>query len=715
MSSVLTGPLSATGLLARRLADWAAVERGRFALWLPVLMAAGVVGYFGQRSEPAPWLGAAVLLGCAAGGWLLGPGPRRVPCWVVGALALGFAAAQTATWRAPPLIVPPSRAAEVTGLVRAVEVLAPARGVTGLRVTLEQASLDGGPPLPRAVRIRLRPADLPAVAAGDRLRVRALLMPPAPPAYPGAWDLQRDSFFNGFGAYGFALRPAERLDAAPPGPRHWLQQFRETIAGRVAAVLPGAAGAIAVTLLTGGTASVPPADRAAFRDSGLAHLLAIAGLHIGIVMGLVFAAARLLLVLPPGAAVRWPTKQIAALIALAAGGGYMLLTGAHVPIMRSFAMACLVTLGVMVGRQALSLRGLGLAMAAVILLAPNEVLGVSFQMSFSAVLALIAGYAALQPWLARLHGDGGWRRRLGRHVVALALTSALAGTASAPFAAYHFGHVQLYYVVANVVAVPLTALWVMPAGLMALLLLPLHLEALALVPMGWGIGLILGIARFVAAWPGSVVAVPRLADWGLVLVALGIAWLGLWRSRLRLAGIVAIGLGLLSPLVSRAPDLLVSSEARLIALRTPGGVFEQAGSGAQRFTRDAWLALWATDRADPLPETGGGEGLACDPDGCTLTARGQTARLLRRPAESCAFGLLVSAEPIRGGCPGVPRIDRFSVWREGAHAVWLDRGGVRVLSDRADRGDRPWVTPMPTRGKVQPNTVPALAEDLPPD
>jgi len=114
-------------------------------------------------------------------------------------------------------------------------------------------------------------------------------------------------------------------------------------------------------------------------------------------------------------------------------------------------MARLVTLGVVVGRRALSLRGLALAMAAIILMAPNEVLGVSFQMSFSAVLALIAGYEALRPWLSRLHGDGAWPRRLLGHVVALALTSALAGTASAPYGAYHFGHVQLYYVFANMV------------------------------------------------------------------------------------------------------------------------------------------------------------------------------------------------------------------------------------------------------------------------
>jgi competence protein ComEC len=218
----------------------------------------------------------------------------------------------------------------------------------------------------------------------------------------------------------------------------------------------------------------------------------------------------------------------------------MLLTGAHVPIVRSFSMACLVTLGVLAGRRAVSLRGLALAMVTLILLAPHEVLGVSFQMSFAAVLALIAGYAALRPALARLRGAGGRCRWLLGHVVALSLTSALAGTASAPYGAYHFGHIQVYYVLANVVAVPLVALCVMPAGLAALALMPLHLEALALIPMGWGIAAVLAIGRAVSALPDAVLAVPHMPVWGLAVLSIGIAWLGLWRTRVRLLGGTAI-------------------------------------------------------------------------------------------------------------------------------------------------------------------------------
>ena len=382
------------------------------------------------------------------------------------------------------------------------------------------------------------------------------------------------------------------------------------------AAIPGAAGAVSVTLLTGSSMAIPPADHAAFRDSGLAHLLAVAGLHIGIVMGFALVLARIGLALSEHASLFWPTKKLAALCALAVGCGYMVLTGMHLPIMRSFAMACLFTLAVLADRLAVSVRGLAVAATVLMLLVPWEVPDVSFQMSFSAVLALIAGYEALRPWLRRLHGET-WRRRFTSHLVALALTSALAGSASAPYGAYHFGHVQLYFVLANMVAVPLTALWVMPAGLIGLALMPLHLEALALVPMGWGAEAILWVARATSALPAATFAVPHMPIWGLSVFSVGLAWLGLWRTRLRLAGVAIMAAGLVSPLLDHPPDLLVSNDGRLIALRTPQGAFLQQAKGASKFTRDAWAQYWAVGSFQPMADDAAGS-VRCATGACLL-------------------------------------------------------------------------------------------------
>jgi competence protein ComEC len=691
--------------------SWEA-ERGRFALWLPVFMGTGVLVYYALRFEPPVWLGP-VFLVLSAGLAVIGrPWPSsRLLLFPLIAAALGFSSAQVATARAPPLLANlPTRATQVTGVTRAVEALP-----GGRRVTLEAGRLDdASETLPRQVRIRLRPTDHGVIETGDALRIRALIRMPAPPSYPGAWDLQRDAWYTGLGASGYALGAAEvTARADPTGVARWVQRLRETIAGRVLAVVPGAAGTISVTLLTGASMGIPEADHAAFRDSGLAHLLAVAGLHIGIVMGFAFGLARLGFALSERASLLWPTRKLSGLVALAAGGAYMVLTGMHVPIVRSFTMACLVTVALLSGRRAVSLRGLGLAGVVLMLVEPQQVPEVSFQMSFSAVLALIAGYEALRPLLQRLHGAS-LGRRLAAHVTALALTSALAGTASMPYGAYHFGHIQIYYVIANMVAVPLTAFWVMPAGLIALPLMPLGLEWLALMPMGWGAEAILWVAHTAADWPAATISVPHMPTWGLIVLSIGIAWLGIWRTPIRLAGLAAIGLGLVSPIWAHPPDLLISDDGRLIAVRTTAGAFFQQTQGGSAFVRDAWLQYWDTRSAGKLPLEGNlADGaVSCTKEVCLLRPRpdARAAMLVRgaaHPAGCADAAVIVSAEPARGLCPRPwpALVDRFTVWRYGATAVWLEPSGAVLLTDRTARGARPWVPPLPT---PRPKPAPAL-------
>ncbi len=689
------------GMAARLLAGAEArllEERGRLPLWLPVALGAGVLLYFALPSEPA-------LAWC----WLALPGPalawwlgRRHPHlgWAAGmlaALALGLALGIWHAARHPPALEPPRTATQLSGQVAMVEAL-PA----GVRVTLVAPRFGEGAPQARHVRVRLKRDDPARPQVGDQVLVRALVRAPAAPAFPGAWDFQRAAWFSGLGGSGFALGLADVApgEAGPPP----LAGLRAAIEARVVAAMPAAAGAVSVALLTGGQSAIPAADLAAMRDSGLAHLLSVSGLHIAIVMGLSFAVARLGLALVPWVALRLPGKLLAGVAALAVGGGYMLLTGSAVPMQRSFGMAALATLALLTGRRAITLRGWALAAAAVMVLQPEAVAGPSFQMSFAAVLALISGWEWLRPRLNAMAPGDGWRRRVVLAVFGLVATSLLAGAATTPFGLYHFGRLQLYGVAANAVAVPLTSALVMPAGMAAVALMPFGLEGLALAPMQWGVEATLWVARCVAAWPGaSLVAMP-LPGWGLGLVTLGMLWLCLWRGGWRGWGLPLIGLGMLSGSLARPPDLLVSDDARMIAVRTEAGVFLQRQSGGNALVREMWLRAWGAEDAAALPREVAAGGVACTPGGCVLHAVPEVVLLRGDPArEACArAALVVSAEPVRGRCRAQV-LDRFSVWREGAHAVWFGATGVTVLSDRAWRGNRPWVPPPPrARGPAEP-------------
>ena len=240
--------------------------------------------------------------------------------------------------------------------------------------------------------------------------------------------------------------------------------------------------------------------------------------------------------------------------------------------------------------------------------------------------------------------------------------------------------------------------------MIGLVLMPLGLEKLALVPMGWGTEGILWIARITASLPAATLKVPHAPAWGLAVLTLGMIWLGLWRTRVRLAGVALIVLGLISPLLIRPPDILVSDDAKLIGFRTPGGVFLQSLPGASKFTREAWEQYWAAGQFLWLPRDGlAADGMVdCTPRDCLLaTEPSQPGALLVRlgdsPARCDDVALVVSAEPAKAACrrerPDL--VDRFTVWREGSQAIWLRPGGPLIVSDREERGNRPWVPPLP--------------------
>lgn len=665
-----------------------AAERGRFILFMPVAMGTGILIYFDLLREPPLALVYGLVL--AAGAVLAAcrryPVPRGAALLVFVAV-LGFARATQHTAACAPLVPVPYHAVIITGRIGGIDLLP-----RGRRILIERPALDDAAPVRRNVRVRLHRGDDAALATGDTVRVRALLFAPDRPAYPGGWNFARDAYFANLAASGFALGKVQVTERTAPGWSVRLRALRDVIAARILAVLPVSTGSIAVTLMTGFEQSIPPAERQDFITAGLAHLLAVAGLHVGIVMGVAFFIARFLIGFSEFVLLRVPAKLVASVASFLVGLGYAALTGFHVPIVRSLAMAALVLAGLMAGRRALSVRGLGLAAVALMLIEPDAVPGPSFQMSFSAVLALIAGYEAVgRRLLSHTEGLG---QRFIRHVGALGFTSLLAGGASMPFAAYHFQQIEPYYVLANLVAVPLTAMFIMPLGLASVALMPLHLERLALIPMGWGIDAVLWTARLIGGLPHALIQIQPISGVAVALIGLGLAVLGILRTRLRFAGLIPMLAGLMLTLAARPPALVVSPDARLIAVRDGAVVRILKMPRASKFTLEQWRALWP-DRAQPvaLART------ACPGGRCGFD-QGRILFLADKNAAVQGCGeasVIVSPQPLRGACgaPGVMVIDRFTVWRFGAVSVRFADGEPRLLSDKMMQGVRPWVPAWP--------------------
>jgi len=687
--------------IGRWLAETLVAERERWVLWLPVAVGTGVGVYFALPSEPSGWLGAAVLLPLVAALVLSRRQRPPVPAIFAGliALCLGFTVAQVRTLTvAAPVLAERIGPLAVSGRVVAVEP----RG-HGQRLVLDEVRIPALDPqdTPRNVRVSVSARDV-RVQPGERIGLRAVLSPPPPPVAPGAFDFQRQSYFRGLGAVGFAYGGPELLE---PMGNDWslplaVADLRLAIGERVAARLPGPEGAVARALMTGERGAIPEPVLEAMRDSGMAHLLAISGLHIGLVAGILFFGARALMALIPPLALRYPIKKIAAALGILGALAYAAIAGAPVPTQRAFLMIGLVLFAVLIDRRGLGIRTVAWAALAILVWRPESLLGASFQLSFAAVTALVAIYEEIGGFRAgRLPRPRGPLRRLAAYPGGVALSTLIAGSVTAPFAIFHFNRLAVFGLAANLGAVPVTALWIMPWAVLAFLLMPFGLEGLALAPMGWGIGLVVEIAETVAGWPGAVTLLPAMPVWGLVFVTLGGLWLLLWRRRWRWAGGPLIAAGMASLALVTPPDILVDDKGELLAVRMADGDLAVSTLRTGRFDREVWLRR---DGQDGHPAKWPAEGvsadgrMACDGMGCIYRAAGHTVALVRETgalAEDCrAADVIVAAVPVRRTCPSAKVVvDRFDVWRNGAHALWLDGPEVRVESVNRSRGARPWV------------------------
>ncbi|MBT5752329.1 MAG: ComEC family competence protein [Rhodospirillaceae bacterium] len=688
-------------------------ERPQWALWSPVAMGGGIALYFALSSEPTlvvplilMTLGLAGLLMSA-----LGRAPR-VASLIFFLFILGFCAAFL-------------RSAEVAAPVlekRLGPIMLEGRVVSaeprekGLRLLLDELKFPAYVKgiMPERVRIGGR-SKAPVFSPGDQVRLRAVLLPPSGPVMPGSFDFQRWAWFKQIGAFGYSLGAPHLLAPSPTGtPTELaLSGLRMRLAQRIRDAIGGESGAMGAALLTGLRGGISEPVLVAMRQSGLAHLLAISGLHMGLVAGLLFFASRAGFAAVPKLALHYPIKKWAAILAGLGALAYLFISGATIPTQRAFLMTALVLLAVLIDRTAISMRLVALAAVIVLLFAPDSLLGASFQMSFAAVIALVAVYEAGRGKFSALREAGGGDhhpslaglRMAGFYLGGVMITTLVASLATSPFALYHFNRIAIFGLAANMIAVPFTALWIMPWGILGFLLMPFGLEFLALKPMGWGIDLVIATAKEVSSWPGASLNVAAMADWGFALIVIGGLWLCLWRHRWRLFGLPLVILGLLSPLITMPPDVLVSGDGRLMGVRGVDDDWLLNSLKRERRTAGDWLELTGATHALAWPKSGiSADGrLSCDSLGCLYRAENQIVALVKGEGalmEDCHFAdVLIAPVPVRIDC-STPRvvIDRFDLWRNGAYAIWLnDQGpsGLRVENARDLRGARPWV---PQRG-----------------
>jgi competence protein ComEC len=674
----------------------------RWRLWAPVAFGGGCAIYFTLKAEPPLWpFVVAAVLACAV--WLGARwvGARRMatlPLTLLACLALGLVAAKVRTERVDGPIAPAlSEPTVVEGWV--VDVDSP--GQNGARLVLATVNVRGLEPEVTPIRLRATVKGEPP-PPGSPVRLFAILNPPPAPASPGAYDFGRNAYFEGLGGVAFALsetRPA-RLDPAPWRLRLTMaiNGARYALAQRIVARLGTRTGGIAAAMVTGHETWIEREDLDAMRDSGLAHILSISGLHMAVVGGFVFFAIRLGVAAIPWLALRVSGKKIAAWAGLIAVGTYLVVSGSPPPAERAAITASIAFVAILLDRQAITMHALAVAALVVLAFQPEAIVTPGFQMSFAATAALVALVEAWPPRTREISAP--WPilavQRLGGWLVAACSASLVAGLATGPFAMQHFNRTAVFGLFANLATSPVADFVMMPALALGALMEPIGLGAPFLWLAGKGIDLMLWIGHWTADLPGAVRTVASAPDFVLPIAFLGVLFICLWKGRMRWLGLPLAAAVLIWPRAP-TPDLWIGDGGTNAAFHQDGEAVV-VRPGVREFAADLWSrrrGLTLTDRPD--------EGWVCGRFACApLSADAGPVALWwgrKAPGDAalaalCASAPVVSSRAVLNSlpaaCDGTLVLDGADYRTGGAVELWRSGDGWRATWTAKVRGDRPW-------------------------
>ncbi|AIK96682.1 ComEC/Rec2 family competence protein [Candidatus Odyssella acanthamoebae] len=527
-------------------------EFSRLFLWFPAGMGLGVVSYLCLPTEPALWISFSCF--ALSGILLFLSRQTRFLKFLLAAcfsVSLGFTAIHYKTWRLVSIdrVLPlqQKEKGQFIGHVQDIEFM---KNRQRFIIKLK----DGR-------RVRLSAKETQEISIGDQIRFWSTLLPFSNPVLEDGYDYGRAAFYKKLSATGRMTQVVALQES--PATQSTVQALRAKVTQALFAAMPGESGAIAAALVTGERGRISEATRQAYADAGIAHVLAISGLHLSMIAGLIFMIVRRGLCLSMTLAERYNLKKIASFLTIPFLIAYLMISGMGVPAIRSFIMVGIVLVGTIVDRQALSMRTLALAAIAILLIQPENLMSASFALSFAAVMALIAayenGWAPLQSW----SNEGGSWRRIIVYCVGIVASTIIATVATLPITLYIFNRISLQAIIGNLVAIPLMGFLIMPLLLMGVLLLPLGQFEKVFNILDQAIALMTNVAHWTATLPGAAIQVGKPSEAFIWLMAIGGLWLCLWRTKIRFLGVFPCFIALSLLWLKPDPFIWMSPEAQI--------------------------------------------------------------------------------------------------------------------------------------------------------
>lgn len=686
-------------------------QSGRLMLWVPVALGGGCAVYLSLPFEPLWVMIGLLTISSGVVLWFSRRGDQQGLLvnlsWLLLVFVLGMALCKARTER---VTAPVLSGEETQFFIDAVVLDITGQDSASPRLIVAPLRMSGlsAQNTPIRLRLGLRNAE-PELMPGQRISAFAIVHPPAGPSMPGGYDFARSAWFDAYGGVGFIPGRMAISDAPEVSSRLGRQMmvngFRWQLTQAIVEKLEGQwgqdkrIGGFAAALVTGHQAFLEPDLVSDMRDSGLAHILSISGLHMAIVGGFSFFLSRAIMALIPALTLNYPVKKLAACFGIVTVCLYLTISGAPAPAIRAAIVAIVAFGAILIDRRALSLRALALAAIIVLMITPEAVFEVGFQMSFCATAALLALAETIRPlpkelsvpvWVRLWQGGGRWVRLT---VVA----STVAGLATAPFGIFYFNRAQLYSLPANMLEAPVTALIVMPALAIGTVLSGTPLGQPFLYISGAGLYVVDRISTWIAGLPGAVANVASPPDIAVLLSFGGIIWLCLIRGKARWAGLLAACAVLYWPRVT-PPDIWLDPQGANAAIHTDAGAYALRPK-VQQFGYEKWVQHYhlksGTEQLD--------EHYVCKSHVCVPTEKAafsvgfafgnQPPNIQRLEALCRGSDLVVIRSQIESwpaACAGVNRITRSDFRRLGAMELKRTNGQWQIKASEPQRGQRPW-------------------------
>lgn len=591
--------------------------------WIPVLLGLGIIAYFSLPREPDGLALAIVLAFSVLLSWRM----RKMHSIFVVSVSCslfvaGVVVAKLETERLSTPLLAQAGTYEISGRVSEL-VPSEKRTRVVLRDVLDR---NQAPRQFAGVQLSAHNQHVQGLQIGDFVQVRARLEPMSGPLLPNGYDFRRVGYFKGLSARGFLLGEAvpflEFSGESGPSLTDRLNKLRLDISGRISEVLPGQGGALAAALLVGQRSGIDDEVQEALRSSGLAHILAISGLHMALITSLIFGSVRLVGACARTLSAKYDVKKLAAATALVGAMIYLALSGSAISAQRAFLMASVFLVAILFDRAALTMRNVAISALVILVVQPSSILSPGFQMSFMAVIALVAVYRrdGLFSTLKRRFANKGVVAKTLAGSLGLLLTSVVAGFATSPFAIHHFYQAAIYGLLGNLAAMPIVGLIVMPMGIIALMLMPFGLEQLPLTIMEMGLKYVVAVSNWVAGIEGAVYIHGQQAALATLLTALCLLCLCLMRTKLRFLFASIVGLLCASTYFADNPQTLmfVSPDGKMVASKEPEGLTFY-GNSRNQFTAGIWMRAVGDGRdvEDILRQSS--DGGICDKTACTFS------------------------------------------------------------------------------------------------